>query len=160
MKINNLKVLPAFLVLFAIGELKGQEASATSGSTITGTGGSMSYTVGLVSYQSNTSTSGSNSQGVQQAYVKVVGVEEHSVNAEQIITYPNPTSSSLTLSLSKDDFSALSYELFNMQGQLIDSKVIQQDQTLLNLNNLSSAMYILKVKSNDKSIKEFTIVKN
>ena len=62
--------IQCILILFAlsIACLQGQQAVVTTGGTATGAGGSATYTVGQVAYQTYTGSSGSVAQGVQQPW--------------------------------------------------------------------------------------------
>jgi hypothetical protein len=57
-----------------------QDTTPASGGNATGTGGSVSYTIGQIVYTTNSGTNGSLSQGVQQPYEisLVTGIEEPS----------------------------------------------------------------------------------
>ena len=61
------KLLIATLLLGAF-QTQAQEAVATAGGDASGTNGNVSYTVGQVVYTTNTGTTGSVAQGVQQPF--------------------------------------------------------------------------------------------
>ena len=70
-----------------------QEAVSAAGGNTFGSGGTASYTVGQVAYTTNSSASGTITQGVQQPYEILVatGVAEAKGISLECIVYPNPT---------------------------------------------------------------------
>ena len=65
---NLRKVLIAFC-LFGYGTaIQAQEAVAAAGGEATGSGGTVSYTIGQINYTTNTGAGGTITQGVQQPY--------------------------------------------------------------------------------------------
>ena len=63
-------VITLILTLSASSLLLGQQAVVTAGADATGTGGTVSYSVGQVVYQTHTVTNGSVAEGMQQPLPK------------------------------------------------------------------------------------------
>jgi len=147
-----------FTLLAAI-ELQAQESPTASGGEATGAGGTMSYSVGQVVYTTNTGANGSVSQGVQQPYdiFTTVGINETSINLEMNV-YPNPTSDYLTLKVEVSK--GLSYQLFDMQGKLIENRKLKANNTIIQMEGLPKATYFLKVTEESQTVKTFKIIKN
>ena len=159
MKTKNLLLLVMFFYHLTT---HAQEALPASGGNALGSGGSVSYSVGLVVYTTNTGTSGSIAQGVQQAYdISIVsGIEQISL---QLMVYPNPTTDLLNLiveNYTNYGNESLSYQLFDVSGTLLESKKLQGDEMSISMKELSSAIYFIKVSSNQKALKTFRIIKN
>ena len=146
-----------FFSLLATLELSAQENTVASGGKATGSGGTVSYSLGQVVYSTNIGTNGSVSQGVQQPYAvsATVGINETSI---QLNAYPNPTTNNLTLTT--DDSESLSYQLFNIQGAEISSKTLNSKTSNISLEGHPPATYFLKVIKNNEVIKAFKIIKN
>lgn len=146
-----------FFSLLVTLELSAQENTVASGGKATGSGGTVSYSLGQVVYSTNIGTNGSVSQGVQQPYAvsTTVGINETSI---QLNAYPNPTTNNLTLTT--DDSESLSYQLFNIQGAEISSKTLNSKTSNINLEGHPPATYFLKVIKNNEVIKAFKIIKN
>jgi large exoprotein involved in heme utilization and adhesion len=74
--------------------LKAQETIPASGINVSGSGGSVSCTVGQIACTSYTSAEGSVAQGVQQAYEfsVIYGIEESTGIMLQISIFPNQVS--------------------------------------------------------------------
>ena len=143
--------------LLATLELSAQENTVASGGEATGSGGTVSYSLGQVVYTTNTGTNGSVSQGVQQPYAisTTVGVNQTSIQLE---AFPNPTTNNLTLTT--DDSESVIYQLFNNQGAEISSKTLNSKTSNISLEGHPPATYFLKVIKNNEVIKTFKIIKN
>lgn len=155
------ELLGLLLLLFVfIGESKSQVATVASGGNSSGAGGSVSYSVGQVAYTPISSSQGSALQGVQQPYeIFVVGITESEAEVA-LAVFPNPTLGSLQLTISDVALDDLQYQLFDLQGNLIDQKKITQNNTMLDLSGYAHATYLLHVSNNKQSIKSFQIIKN
>ena len=160
MKHRKIITSVAFLLL-GLGGLHAQETVPATGGDATGSGGSSSYTVGQVVYTTNTGTNGSVAQGVQQPYEisTSVGVELKVIKLE-LVAYPNPTANVLDLCIGNYNNEKLTYQLYNMQGKLLDSKQIVNNSTTIGMQGLQTSTYLLNVLDNNSLIKTFRIIKN
>lgn len=156
-----------FALVFGLVSLQAQTSVNASGGNATGSGGSVSYSVGQLVYTTNTGTSGSVAEGVQQAYeISVVTALEEAKGINlSVSAYPNPTTDYLTLSIDNSvktnhDLSLLSYQLYDMNGKLLQSKTINEAQTHIAMGNLIRASYLLTVSQNNTTFKTFRIIKN
>jgi hypothetical protein len=148
----------AFLLL-GLGGLHAQESPTATGGEATGAGGTVSYSVGQVVYTSNTGTNGSVAPGVQQPYEisTTLGINETTINLEMSV-YPNPTTNYLTLKT--EDNSNLSYQLYDLQGKVIENKKVNANSTIITMEALPKATYFLTVTDNKKIVKTFKVIKN
>ena len=138
-----------------------QEVTTTTGGNASGSGGTVTYSVGQIVYATNTGTNGSVAQGVQQTYEIsiVLGIEDNSIKLE-LTAYPNPTTNYLTLNVGKAELSNLNFQLYDMGGKLIESNKITSTTETIRMENLPSSTYFLKVTKNNKEVKSFKIIKN
>ncbi len=162
MKHKKLTSCIAFLLL-SLGGLQAQEAVITSGGEATGNGGTVSYSIGQVAYTA-VGTNGSVTQGVQQVYEisTVLGVEFTNITIEVSI-YPNPTTDYLTLKVEDNEQSPnkeLNYQLYNMEGKLVENKKITGGSTTINMEELRSSTYLLQITNSQTTLKTFRIIKN
>ena len=152
------------VILLGIGltGLQAQNAIPASGGNASGSGGSVSYSVGQVVYTTNTGTNGSSAQGVQQPYeISVVtAVEETKDISLKIMVYPNPATDFIKLKIENYEVLNLRYQLFDINGSLLQDNVIVGNETSIDMSNYMSATYFLKVTDNNKVIKTFKIIKN
>ena len=162
---NHKNSITSIVFLFlGLGVLYAQESPVASGGEGTGVGGTTSYSVGQVVYTTNTGTNGSVAQGVQQPYEISVtlGIDKKTINLE-LSVYPNPTTNYLTLKT--EDNVNLSYQLYDMQGKIIENKEITSNNTIISMEALPKATYFLKVTKDNhpdsyREVKTFKIIKN
>jgi hypothetical protein len=138
-----------------------QQATTATGGDASGSGRTIAYSLGQIVYTTNTGTTGSVAQGVQQPYEIsiVLGIDNHSINLE-LSAYPNPTTNYLTLNVGKAELSTLNFQLFDISGKLIESRKIISSNETIGMENLPNAIYFLKVTNNNKQVKTFKIIKN
>ena len=150
-----------FLFGFGIAIVQGQQTIPATGGNASGSGGSVSYTVGQILCSSISGSNGTVVQGVQQPYeISVVtairNTEDINLNCS---VYPNPTAGITKLVLESPDFQNLSFRLFDINGVLLKDKKVESRETEISLENLSSSVYFLKVIRNNHEVKVFKIVK-
>lgn len=159
----KLKLIIAVMLFMAMPlALPAQVAFIASGGEASGASGSSSYSIGQLVY---TTLVGSNqyslSQGVQQPIeISVVsGIDETLPIQLEVKVYPNPASSYLCLQV--EDIETLPYEVFlyDLNGMQIKQIKVTDMQTEIDINNLVSSVYFLKVVKRDEAIKTFKIVK-
>ena len=160
----SLKYKPIVLLLIGslwIGYSQAQESANSSGGNATGSEGTVVYSVGQVVFTTNSSNSGSVTQGVQHAYeIFTVGINETTLNI-WLTVFPNPTTENLTLQISDYNNEKLSYELFDMQGKQLSNGQITAQQTQIKMNCLPSATYFMNVVNQEnKKVQSFKIIKN
>jgi len=162
MRLKRLKLSVVLLLGLGLTGLQAQTSINATGGGASGKGGSVSYSVGQVVYTTNTGTSGSVAQGVQQPFeISVVtGIEEAKGINLSVTAYPNPTTDYLTLSIGEFDISNLSYQLYDMNGKLLQSEKITGNQISIVVSNLVPANYFVKVIQGNKEVKTFKIIKN
>jgi len=155
---NKLKV--TLLFLFSLQLSYSQEIVPSTGGDAIGTGGTSSFTVGQVFYTSNTSSTGSVSQGVQQAF-EIQTLSNPGLLTVQLtaVTYPNPTTDYVVLKITDTALENLQYSLFDLNGKTIVSKKITTSSTEINTRNFSIGMYLLKLTKKNQPIKTFKIIK-
>jgi hypothetical protein len=162
MKLKKLKLSALFLLGLGLTGIQAQESVVSSGGDATDSGGSISYSIGQSVYTTNTGTSGSVSQGVQQPFeISVItSIEEAKDISLSVSAYPNPTTNYITLKVDNFDLLTLSFQLFDITGKLLESKKIDSNEIIINTENLVSANYFLKVFKGQQEVKTFKIVKN
>jgi hypothetical protein len=158
---NKKTKLVALLVLgFGIKAANGQQAITTTGGNGSGSGGTVSYTVGQIVYTTHSDTKGTIVQGVQQPYevLVITGIDNCSVDLK-LAAYPNPTTGFLTLQVGNAELYTLNFELYDIAGKLIETRKIISPTETICMDNLPAAVYFLKVTNNKKEVKKFKIIK-
>jgi hypothetical protein len=157
------KVKLSALLLLSIGltGLQAQEAISATGGDASGSGGVVNYTVGQVVYTTNTGTSGTVTQGVQQPFeiFVVTSLAEVAGITLQCSVYPNPTTDYLILKIEGKVQMQCFASLYDITGKLLESKKIDGNEISISMLNLTPTTYFLKVIRNEKEIKTFKIIK-
>lgn len=161
MRYKYLQFSFVLLLGFGLTGLQAQENFNTTGRNALGAGGSVSYSIGQIFYTTNSGTNGSVAQGVQQVYdISLVSTIENAKGINLTVTiYPNPTIDYLILSINEFDISNLSYQLYDINGKIIQSEKIMGNQTSIVMSNYLPATYFLRVIQGDKEVKMFKIIK-
>lgn len=164
--INMTKIKLRRMVLFLVGILccffaNAQESVNSSGGNATGSGGTVSYSIGQVIYTANIGGSGSVAQGVQHAYeILTVGINETALKLS-LNAFPNPMADNLTLQIIDYNNEKMSYQLLDMHGKQLSIGEIIAHQTLINTASLPSATYFINVVNQEnKKVQSFKIIKN
>jgi hypothetical protein len=93
----------------------------------------------------------------------VTGIEQTKGITLQCSVFPNPTTDFLylkveaTVALSPE---SMSYQLFDIQGKLLETKNLQETHATISMKKLTQAIYFLSVTADQKVIKTFKIIKN
>ena len=159
MKTYTLSFL-AFLLSLSVNAQTAHQVLSATGGDATGSGGTVAYSVGQIVYTTNTGTTGSVAQGVDQAYeISSVGIKETALNIS-LSVFPNPTSDYLTLKVEDYNNEALSYSLLDEQGKLVLNEQITNQDTQVAMSTLARGAYFINVLQANKKIQTFKIIKN
>jgi len=158
--IKPILVLATFAFYFSTQPVTAQTSTNAAGGNASGSGGSVSYSVGQVVYTTNTGTIGSVAHGVQQPYEISVetGIEVTEINLS-VTAYPNPTRDFLQLRVEYQDFKDLSYQLYDMNGKLLQTKELIGTETQIDFSSYTPATYFVKVTQGNRELKIFKIIK-
>jgi len=138
-------------------------ASTYSWST-SGTGSSIVITpnnTGTFVY-SVTGTDANNCSNTTTVTIKVyacVGLTELEFGEFPVNLYPNPAQNELYLSLSKISES-IDLQIFNQIGQIVMTKTILEKETEIDMSEMASGVYLLRVSVNEEVKFQKKIVKN
>jgi hypothetical protein len=155
----------AFYSLFLIAAgLSAQSHTDAAGGNASGSGGSISYSVGQIDYRTKSGTGGVITEGVQQPYEITeitTGINEPTnTSSFSAVAFPNPTSGTVELQISSSTGSdQFTYELFDINGNSIKQGSITGNTARINMASLSGGTYFLRVVSSDKAVKTFRIIK-
>ncbi len=161
-----MKILTTTLSVFCIFlcglSLEAQNTVSAGGSDATGAGGSASYTIGQVFYKTITGMeAGSVAEGVHQPY-EISVVTELADAGEFLLdvkTYPNPANDFLILRIDGDMQTQCIASLYDINGILLVTKKIENQETYIPLTGFASGTYFLKIINNKKEVKTFKIIK-
>lgn len=138
----------------------GQKDVVASGGQATGSGGSVSYSIGQIDYITSIGSGGTITQGVQQPYeiFVVSGIEEQTINL-LINAFPNPTLEFVTLDLFTPSNNT-KYILYDIEGKKIKENTVLEKSTSIQMSELPPSIYFLEVLKDNQKVKQFKIVKN
>jgi hypothetical protein len=160
---NNPKIKIIVLFFFSFGLLtaNAQEAIITAGGDASSSDGTVAYSIGQIVYTTNIGSSGSVAQGVQQAFEISVLEELPKIKGISLVisAYPNPTTDFLNLKVERYEDRNLSYQLFDVNGKIIETKKLKSEQTSISMRNLAPATYFINIIQNNKKVKTFKIIK-
>lgn len=155
------RLFPLVVLSFLSLNLFSQQNTVAGGADISGSGGSVSFSIGQIDHQTKTSASGTITEGVQQPYeiLVVTGITNTTVQLS-INAYPNPVVDQLVLTIDQTDLTKVFYILTDVTGKLISEKQISASRTEIQFKELAQGIYFIKVISNNKEVKVFKIIKN
>jgi hypothetical protein len=162
-EMNNPKIKIIVLFFFSFGLLtaNAQEAIITAGGDASSSDGTVAYSIGQIVYTTYIGSSGSVAQGVQQAFEISVLEELPKIKGISLMisAYPNPTTDFLNLKVERYEDRNLSYQLFDVNGKIIEAKKLKSEQTSISMRNLAPATYFINIIQNNKKVKTFKIIK-
>ena len=154
------KIIALIIFGCSIISIQAQQTTVSAGGDASGIGGTFSYSIGQVVYTYNYGTDVIVAQGVQQPFeISILGLDNYHINLV-MQTYPNPTKDYLVLNVHALDLSNMIFQLYDVNGRLIETRTMFNPIETICMMNLPSSVYVLKVINNNKEVKSFKIIKN
>lgn len=149
------------LILSGFASLKAQNGAVSSGGDASGSGGSVSYSIGQVDHITANGSGATITQGLQQPYeiYVITGFEAAGIELTASV-YPNPASEQVTVYLKDLSSPDLGYILSDAKGKLIKQNKLSNAETVIPMAELSKASYFITVMNGKDVIKTFKIIKN
>lgn len=145
--------------------LKGEAVSAhsfnTMGGVATGSGGSVSYSVGQLVYTTEASDGGAMAQGVQRPY-QLTSVEIRTASpALDFSILPNPTDGNLLLRLSDRPDTMPVYRVTDVQGKELLEGQVGFPETPIGLSGFPAGTYLIRIQNPEKQLLQtLQVIKN
>ena len=156
--------LIAFVIFSVITvSLFAQSAVVPTGGTASGTGGTVTYTVGQIADQKVEGGGRYIIEGVQQPYeIQVVGVNSYPGINLSAVVYPNPTVDKVVLSIRDYEIpsTGLTLQIYDLNGKFLKMMVIKDADTEIDFSGYAAATYQLRVVNEKQLLKTFKVVKN
>ena len=140
-----------------------QQSVVSSGSSVVSNQGSFSFSIGQILTSQNLSSSASMfgesivlSHGVQQVFLQRCSENEK----VEILATPNPSDGQFTINLINWDEKEINLNIYDALGKNVFAGNIQNDQTKLNLSNLSSGVYIMSLGYHCGTLSTFKLLIN
>ena len=140
-----------------------QNATVSAGGTATGSGGTLTYTIGQIADQKVEGNGRYVIEGVQQPFeIQVVGINNYPNIALEAILYPNPTSSKVVLRIRNYDIPSqgLTAQLYDFNGKMVKAFVVKDLDTEIDFSGYAAATYQLRIMDDNTLLKTFKVVKN
>ena len=151
----------ALALAFCFSVAQAQEAVTSGGGDLSGEGGTTSFSIGQMFFTAIEGEGGLAIQGVQQPLEWVITDVNDELDFEIAINaYPNPTSNNLFLEISNYERDALSYQLFNLEGELVEDEKIVGNSATVNMGSLPAAVYMLRITEQNKVMKTIRVIKH
>ena len=158
MKLNRLKITFVGLVMSQM--VTAQSAVVAAGVKATGTGGSITYSVGPVIFKKPDGSAAAT--GLQQPYeIMTLGTPSSLASTIGLTYYPNPTDSNLHLILNQSSFDLYDYEVLTLEGKavLVTKSIVSAD-TVIDLASQPTGIYLVTVRYQHEILKTFKIIKH
>ena len=145
--------------LFFLGTAVAQNAVVPVGGTASGSGGTVTYTVGQIAVQTNSDGTTSISEGVQQPFeISVVGVDDRPDITLTAKLYPNPTLSVCNLQCEAwQDLDEV--RIYDPNGKFLFRKKIESNITEMEFSSYAPGTYYVNVHKGQQVLKTFKVVK-
>lgn len=136
-----------------------QESINASGANASGVNGNVSYSVGQVVYSSY-SGDGFVNEGIQFPFeITVLDTDNHS-EENQILLFPNPTSSMINLKINSLMSEELRFVLYDMNGRILEENRISQNEIQIPMGKYSKSIFFIEIRDKERKLKSFKIIKN
>ena len=136
-----------------------QSQTTASGGTASGTGGTVTFTIGLPLYTNQTSSGVIINQGNQQPREFLsVSYRNYSINIGLKI-FPSPFYSYFYIQTENENLSNLSFKLTSLDGKLVTCENINETLTKVNTEDYAEGIYFLQLYHSNELISSTRIVK-
>ncbi|MFN5135263.1 MAG: T9SS type A sorting domain-containing protein [Chitinophagaceae bacterium] len=146
---------------FCTFNLFAQNNTVSGGGEFAGSTGSVTFSVGQIAYTSVTGANATMIQGLQQPFelLIITNLREPSTTFNAHI-YPNPAQNQIIISVVSERYKNLRYVLMDLNGRIIGADKIIQQTSFLDISQLNTGTYFLRLISNEIQVQIFKIIKN
>lgn len=138
-----------------------QETTLSTGADYSNSNGSISFSIGQTTFNSNENNSGLESQGIQQPFeIYLITNSIKDQSTYDISLYPNPTSDQIFLETKNSQNQIIQIQLYNTEGKLILNNEINNEKAKIDFTNYTSGQYLMKIKNSNNKTQSFNIIKN
>ncbi|MCX6305359.1 MAG: T9SS type A sorting domain-containing protein [Bacteroidetes bacterium] len=158
---KTFKLIAAVLFCMGLPGLQAQQSVLSASNNATGNAGQVSYSVGQVAFITTAGAEGTVTEGVQQPYeiLFMDGIGDETGIALNCTLSPNPATGYVKLTIKNPALSDPGYQLSNMNGVLLRTMKVVEDETVIPMDDLAPATYLLTVFGNGKALQTYKIIK-
>ena len=147
------------LMMLSVMILSAQSDVVPVGGTATGSGGTVTYTVGQIAVQTYSNGTFTISEGVQQPYeIQTIGIDNYPGITLNAMVYPNPTVGNVQLTINNEQLEG-EVKVFDMNGKFLFSKRIERQNIEIPMSDLAAGTYFVNVLDGTQVLKTFKVVK-
>ena len=88
----------------------------------------------------------------------ITSISEQTVKNTSFSLYPNPAFDIVTLNIDNSNNTDITFNIYNLMGELISSELFQKNQQKINIKNLNNGIYLVEIKSKEWSEKQKLII--
>lgn len=156
------KILVLSIALFLVClRVFSQSVISSCGTTATGSGYSLSWTIGEPVVSTLTGPSNILTQGFHQSKLTVTAVDEIKIPGLKLSVYPNPVTDKLNIHTEEIRDLSLIFMLFSNDGKMLQNGILDNSIKELDMQKMPHGNYLLKIaQKRGTAIQIFKIVKN
>jgi hypothetical protein len=140
-------------------DLVAQEVVSSGGNSESVPGFEVSWTVGEPVIATLIGGTNTLTQGFHQTKITVTAVTELLYPGMEIKVFPNPTEDYITIHFS-EFIEGSRYALYDLEGRLLENKLINSPDTEIGMTKYASGQYILKLLDDSKlTLQTFKVIK-
>lgn len=150
-----------FLTLqLLISPASAQNNFVATGSSSTTTAGEVSVSIGQIAYVSDSSLSGSVSEGNQQTFDITDGIIQIPADGYMVKAFPNPFPGNIYITIGGEKAATVEVELYNTNGSLLKHETFASADYCLKTENLAPGSYMILIRSKNFEIRRYKLIKN
>jgi hypothetical protein len=150
------KIIPMGLFLLAA-SLNAQEVISSQGESYKNGSTQIDFTIGETVIETISDGNNTLTQGLHQTQLLITSLEDLDINF-LVDIFPNPTSEFLNLRI--EEYEALSFQLFDVTGKLLNQALITAKETSVNVSEYPKGTYLLTLTHQEsKKIKTYKVIK-
>lgn len=137
-----------------------QHSIISSGGQASGTGGSVTYTIGLTTFSAFSGIGGTLNTGLHHPFeISVItNIAETGLELPAEI-FPNPSTHGVILKIHKPIEEGISFVLYDFTGRILLEESISETESYIPMGSYTSGHYFLKVVSKFNQVKLFKVIK-
>ena len=118
-----------------------------------------SDSVNLLCYKNNNSVLWQNTSYSGCYINNILSINKNINNKNALNVYPNPSKNKLIIEYNFIDFNTINVEIYNANGCIVLSEVLNNSKLVINTNELNQGIYYILIKNDQKLIKTTKWVK-
>ena len=157
-----MKWLTIFFVVMSIQNVSAQQAFVATGDDVSTGFGSVSYTVGQLVVESDTTKRGAVISGIQlpiELFKNPVSIDE-SVEGVIVEPFPNPTMENVKVTIPAHCMGPFVISLIDITGSIKKKMIVQDHEHTIMLSNEPAGHYSILISQQDKVIASYSIIKH